>query len=102
MFVYCIVFKMYLQFILDNKTKQIVSAEVLSRWDSREKGLIGPGKYIENMEHSGLISRHDFHMFELACRQLEKWKDTEYSRISLSCMDCCIQSANMGTGFYRL
>ena len=78
-------FKMYLQFIVDNKTKQIASAEVLSRWDSSEKGLIGPGKYIENMESSGLISRHDFNMFELACRQLEKWNGTEYSNISLSC-----------------
>lgn len=78
-------FKMYLQFIVDNKTKKIVSAEALSRWDSSEKGLIGPGKYIENMEHSGLISRHDFYIFELACRQLEKWKDTKYSHITISC-----------------
>ncbi len=78
-------FKMYLQFIVDNKTKKIVSAEALSRWDSNEKGLIGPGKYIENMEHSGLISRHDFYMFELACRQLEKWKGTEFENIALSC-----------------
>lgn len=78
-------FKMYLQFIVDNKTKKIVSAEALSRWDSREKGLIGPGKYISNMEFSGLISRHDFHMFELVCRQLEKWSKTEYKNISISC-----------------
>ena len=78
-------FKMYLQFIVDNKTKKIVSAEALSRWDSSEKGLIGPGKYIENMENSGLISRHDFHMFELACRQLEKWKGTAFENIALSC-----------------
>ena len=78
-------FKMYLQFIVDNKTKKIVSAEALSRWDSSEKGLIGPGKYIENMEHSGLISRHDFYMFELACRQLEKWKGTEFENVALSC-----------------
>ncbi len=78
-------FKMYLQFIVDNKTKKIVSAEALSRWDSSEKGLIGPGKYIENMEHSGLISRHDFYMFELACRQLEKWNGTEYENVALSC-----------------
>jgi EAL domain-containing protein (putative c-di-GMP-specific phosphodiesterase class I) len=78
-------FKMYLQFIVDNKTKQIVSAEALSRWDSREKGLISPGKYIENMERSGLISKHDFYMFELACRQLEKWKGTEFENIALSC-----------------
>ena len=78
-------FRMYLQFIVDNKTKKIVSAEALSRWDSSEKGLIGPGKYIENMEHSGLISRHDFYMFELACRQLEKWTGTEFENIALSC-----------------
>ena len=37
------------------------------------------------MENSGLISKHDFYMFELACRQLEKWKGTEYSNISISC-----------------
>lgn len=78
-------FKMYLQFVVDSKTKKIVSAEALSRWDSPEKGLLGPGKYIENMEASGLISRHDFHMFELACCQLEKWKETEYKNISISC-----------------
>ena len=78
-------FKMYLQFIVDNQTKQIVSAEALSRWDSSEKGLIGPGKYIENMENSGLITRHDFYMFELACRQLEEWKDTKYDHITISC-----------------
>lgn len=78
-------FKMYLQFIVDNKTKKIVSAEALSRWDSKDKGLITPGKYIKNMERAGLISRHDFNMFELACRQLEKWRDTEYKHISISC-----------------
>jgi len=78
-------FKMYLQFIVDNQTKKIVSAEALSRWDSPAKGLLGPGKYIANMEMAGLISRHDFYMFELACRQLEKWKGTAFENISLSC-----------------
>ena len=75
----------YSSFIVDNKTKKIVSAEALSRWDSSEKGLIGPGKYIENMEASGLISRHDFYMFELVCRQLEKWAGTEFENVALSC-----------------
>jgi len=78
-------FRMYLQFIVDNKTKRIVSAEALSRWESKDKGLLGPGKYIENMESAGLISKHDFYMFELACRQLEKWSNTEYRNISISC-----------------
>lgn len=78
-------FKMYLQFIVDNQTKKIVSAEALSRWDSPDKGLVGPGKYIGSMEMAGLISKHDFYMFELACRQLEKWNGTAFENISLSC-----------------
>ncbi len=78
-------FKMYLQFIVDNKTKKIVAAEALSRWISKEKGIIGPGNYISIMEDTGLITRHDFYMFSLACRQLEKWKNTRYEDISISC-----------------
>ena len=78
-------FKMHLQFIVDNKTKKIVSAEALSRWDSPQKGIIGPVNYIGHMEAVGLISMHDFYMFELACRQLEKWSNTKYKDISISC-----------------
>ena len=78
-------FKMYLQFVVDNKTKKIVSAEALSRWENPEKGIVGPGYYIGHMENTGIISQHDFYMFERACRQLEKWKDTEYKDISISC-----------------
>lgn len=78
-------FKMYLQFIVDSKTGKIVSAEALSRWDCPRKGILGPLYYISNMETTGLISKHDFHMFELVCRQLEKWNGTEYKDISISC-----------------
>ena len=43
-------FKMYLQFIVDNKSKNIISAEALSRWHNPKKGNIGPGNYIGNIE----------------------------------------------------
>ncbi len=91
-------FKMYLQFIVDSKTQKIVSAEALSRWERPEKGVLGPGHYIPAMEEIGLISAHDYYMFECACRQLEKWQDTPYEDISISCNftritlseeDCC-------------
>ena len=78
-------FKMYLQFIVDSKTRKIVSAEALSRWDLPQKGIVGPGSYIGHMEEAGLISTHDFYMFELACRQLEKWNYNGYKDISISC-----------------
>ena len=78
-------FKMYLQFIVDSKTKKIVSAEALSRWHCPERGVVAPVHYIGHMESEGLISKHDFYMFEEACRQLEKWSNTEYKDISISC-----------------
>jgi len=78
-------FKMYLQFIVDSKTKKIVSAETLSRWHTPQKGIIGPVNYIGYMEEAELISIHDFYMFELACRQLEKWRNTEFKDIVISC-----------------
>ena len=78
-------FQLYLQFIVDNKTRKIVSAEALSRWDRPQKGIVGPGEYIENMENTGIIGKHDLYMFECALRQLEKWKDTELKDLSISC-----------------
>ena len=78
-------FKMYLQFIVDTKTKKIVLAEALSRWISPTEGIIGPVNYIGHMESTGLISEHDYYMFEQACRQLEKWNNTEFEDISISC-----------------
>ncbi len=78
-------FKMYLQFVVDNKTKKIVSAEALSRWENDENGVVGPFKYIRCMEDAGLITRHDFYMFDQVCRQLQEWEGTEYDNISISC-----------------
>ena len=49
-------FKMYLQFIVDNKTKDIVSAEALSRWETENNVLIFPGKYIGIMCIIALIA----------------------------------------------
>lgn len=78
-------FKLYLQFVVDNKTKKIVSAEALSRWDNPDTGILSPGVYLEAMESTGMIDRLDFYMFEMTCKQLHKWKDTEFDSISISC-----------------
>jgi len=78
-------FKLYFQFIVDNTTKQIVSAEALSRWDNPESGIISPGKYINIMETTGLIRRLDFYMLEKVCEQLSKWKNTQFANLNVSC-----------------
>ena len=78
-------FKMYLQFIVDNNTKQIVSAEALSRWETAPGEIVPPVKYIGLMEKYGLISKLDYYMFEKACEKLSKFKDTPFSELTVSC-----------------
>ena len=78
-------FKMHLQFIVDNKSKKIASAEALSRWESAGGGIIFPGEYIGVMEKSGLIVKFDYYMFDKACKKLSEWKDSEFADITISC-----------------
>lgn len=78
-------FKMYLQFIMENKTGKIASAETLSRWESATGEVIFPGQYIGLMEKSGVIVKFDYYMFEKVCQKLEQWKNTEFSDVTLSC-----------------
>ena len=78
-------FKMYLQFIVENKTGRLVSAEALSRWEKADGELIFPGKYIPIMEKTGLITKLDYYMFEKACKKLSEWNGSEFTDISISC-----------------
>jgi len=78
-------FKMHLQFIVDNKTKKIVSSEALSRWETSEGEVIMPGKYIGLMEKSGLITKFDYYMFESVCDKLSKWAKTDFKELTISC-----------------
>ena len=78
-------FKMHLQFIVDNKTKQIASAEALSRWENPSGEVIMPGKYIGIMEKSGLIVRFDYCMFERVCKKLSEWKNSDFKNLTISC-----------------
>lgn len=78
-------FKLYLQYIVENATGKIISAEALSRWEDPQRGLVFPGEYIGIMENSALISNLDYYMFESVCRQLESWNGTEMADVSLSC-----------------
>ena len=78
-------FKMHLQFIVDNKTKKIVSSEALSRWEDSSGEVIMPGKYIGVMEKSGLIIQFDYYMFERVCDKLSKWAGTEFDGVTISC-----------------
>lgn len=77
--------KAYLQFIVDNRTGEICGAEVLSRWEHPELGVMRPGTYIGVMKQTGAITRHDEAVFERLCALLEVWKGTPCGRLFLTC-----------------
>lgn len=53
----------------------IRGGEALVRWIHPNDGMISPDKFIEILEQTGLISRLDKHMWELACVQLQRWTE---------------------------
>lgn len=68
-------FKAYVQPQIMSEGRQINGGEVLVRWIHPINGMIPPIKFIEIFEQTGLISRLDKYMWELACIRLAKWKE---------------------------
>lgn len=68
-------FELYLQPIIDTKSRLPVSAEALLRWHHPERGTILPGAFIEVAEDSGLI------------QEIGAWVIGEAARISRRFVD---------------
>ena len=83
-------FDIYLQPQTDRYGK-CYGSEALVRWKHPERGLIMPGYFIEPLEEAGLIYRLDEFVWELAVRQLKKWKDAGredmYISVNISARD---------------
>ena len=77
-------FLLYMQMIVDQNEK-IIGAEALTRWQSREKGLLSPGAFIEPLKSAGLIDKLDFYILEETCKQLEQWSLTGKEHLWISC-----------------
>jgi diguanylate cyclase (GGDEF)-like protein/PAS domain S-box-containing protein len=54
----------------------VVSAEALMRWDSKELGWVPPSQFIPVAERSGLIVPIEAFALREACRQCAKWRDS--------------------------
>ncbi len=76
-------FRMFLQPQINSKG-ELIGAEALVRWFHPERGIIPPLNFIGVFEKSGLIGTLDHHIWELACRQLKKWKEEGYEKYHIS------------------
>ena len=83
--------KVYYHPIYDAWTNEIVFAEALARWESPQKGMILPGKFIPPLEESGYITKLDAFMHgnvqSFLERRKEEGKPTVGITVNLSRMD---------------
>ena len=63
-------FVVYFQQQCSARTKRIIGAEALVRWNHPIKGMIYPNDFIPLLERSGFISRLDYYVWEEVCRLL--------------------------------
>lgn len=66
--------QIYLQPQLDRQGN-VLGAEALIRWIHPIKGMMMPGEFIPIFEKNGTIAKLDRYVWELACKQLRKWKE---------------------------
>lgn len=70
-------FHLVFQPLYDLRTNQILSAEVLLRWEHPTKGFISPAKFVSFAEQSGLVSRLDNWVLKATARQIFEWKERQ-------------------------
>lgn len=66
-------FELYYQPIIDLRTKRIISAEALIRWNHPIRGMVPPDEFIPYAQESGLILTIGEWVIEQACTQALEW-----------------------------
>jgi len=77
-------FTLYYQPQVSSRTGEVVGVEALVRWNSRELGMVEPGRFLPLAEEIGLVIRIDQWVMRSACRQLRSWLDAGLAPVTLA------------------
>lgn len=69
---------------VDLISKEIVSLEVLTRWDHPQQGLIYPNDFIHIAEETRFIIPMGDFVLRTACKQLKQWHDNGFPKYNIS------------------
>jgi diguanylate cyclase (GGDEF)-like protein/PAS domain S-box-containing protein len=77
-------FMVYYQPYWDVVDRKMVGMEALIRWNSADRGVILPDKFISVLEDTGMIIEVGDWIIRAVCRQLGEWKEKGYPVVPVS------------------
>ena len=77
-------FTVYYQPQVSSQTGRVVGVEALVRWNSKELGLVEPGRFLPLAEEIGLVIQIDQWVMREACRQHKLWVDAGLPPVTLA------------------
>ncbi|HIJ62175.1 MAG TPA: EAL domain-containing protein [Rhodospirillaceae bacterium] len=78
-------FELYFQPLIDGRSRNIIGAEALIRWNHPTRGMVSPAEFIPHAERTGLILPLGSWVMETACDHLAAWAErSEMSQLVLS------------------
>lgn len=77
-------FVVYYQPQVDLRTRKIMGAEALVRWQHPRRGLLAPGEFLSVAAESGMIRLIDEWVLRTACLQNKEWQDRGLPSIRIS------------------
>ncbi|UFS69624.1 EAL domain-containing protein [Geomonas sp. RF6] len=77
-------FTVYYQPQVSSVTGRVVGLEALVRWQSKERGMVEPGRFLPLAEETGLVVPLDEWVMERACRQHKSWMDAGLPPVTLA------------------
>jgi diguanylate cyclase (GGDEF)-like protein len=77
-------FMLYYQPKVDMVSGKVIGMEALLRWQSPERGLVGPGDFIPLLEETGLIVPVGEWVLREACKQAREWKAAGFDDVHIA------------------